>query len=368
MTLHAESRMFLTLLVLLPLIWWQWASRRQRSAVQFSTLEHLRVQGRTWAVRARYLVPFLRTLAVGLLIFCMARPQKGDEETRIITEGIAIQLLIDRSGSMLAEDFQIEGRRVNRLVAVKDVATNFVVGKPEADLPGRPDDLVGMISFAGYADSVCPLTLDHAYLVETLKQTEIVDARKFRDEDGTAIGDAIALAVLRMRDLAKRRAALDANRVKSKVLVLLTDGEQNAGELTPKQAARLAAEEEIKIYTIGMGSQGMALYPAVDPFTGAKRYVRQPSNLDETTLKMIAEETGGEYFRATDTDSLRLIYARIDELERTETEEKKYLQHAELSTQAVRFGEWTVPPLLLVVLGLLAVEVLLANTRFRKLP
>jgi Ca-activated chloride channel family protein len=368
MTLHPDSRMFLTLLVLLPLIWWQWFARRQRNAVQFSTLAHLRTQGRTWAVRARGVVPLLRTLAVGLLIFCMARPQKGDEETRIIAEGIAIQLLIDRSGSMLAEDFQIQDRRVNRLEAVKDVATNFVVGKPEADLPGRPNDLIGMISFAGYADSVCPLTLDHAYLVETLKQTEIVDARKYRDEDGTAIGDAMALAVLRMRDLSKRRAALDANRVKSKVLVLLTDGEQNVGDLTPKQAAQLAAEEGIKVYTIGMGSQVMALYPTMDPFTGAKRYVRQPSNLDEETLKMIAKETDGEYFRATDTDSLREIYARIDELERTETEEKKYLQHAELSTQVVRFGRWTVPPLLLVVLGLLALELVLAHTRFRKIP
>jgi len=365
--------MFLTLLVLLPLVGWRWSRRKRRTAIRFSTLGPLRAAGTTWAVRARYVVPGLRMLAVGLLIVCLARPQKGDEETRIFSEGIAIQLLVDRSSSMLAEDFSIEGERVNRLEAVKAVAASFVLGDAKSDLPGRPNDLVGMIAFAGFADSFCPLTLDHAYVAETLAQTEIVDPAN-RDEDGTAIGDALALAVLRMRDLAKHREAMQLNRVKSKVMVLLTDGEQTRGDLTPEKGAELAKAEDIRVYTIGVGTRGMAPMPSVDLF-GRKRMVPTPVSIDEETLKRVAQITGGEYFRATDTDSLRRIYARIDELEKTETEEKRYLQTAELATQAVTLDvSWlpgwlrTTPPLLLVVLGLLAIEVVLANTRFRRIP
>lgn len=365
--------MFLTLLLLLPLIAWRRSRRMQRSAIRFSTLAPLRQAGATWAVRARHIVPALRMLAVGLLIICLARPQKGDEETRIFSEGIAIQLLIDRSSSMLAEDFSLDGKRVNRLEAVKAVATNFVLGDKEADLLGRPNDLIGMIAFAGYADSFCPLTLDHAYVAETLAQTQIVDTQN-REEDGTAIGDAIALGVLRMRDLAKQREAMLLNRVRSKVIVLLTDGEQTRGDLLPEKGAELAKAEGIKIYAIGVGTRGMAPMPSVDLF-GQKRMVPTPVSIDEETLKSVAQTTGGEYFRATDTDSLRRIYARIDELEKVETEEKRYLQTAELATQAVMYDiawlpSWlrTTPPLLLVVLSLLALEVILANTRFRKIP
>ncbi|HRX84925.1 MAG TPA: VWA domain-containing protein [Phycisphaerae bacterium] len=375
-TLHGAfgRPIFLTLLLILPLIWWIQARRRQRSAIRFSTLAPLRKAGTTWAVRGRHIVPILRTLAIVLLIICLARPQKGDEETRIYSEGIAIQLLVDRSSSMLAEDFTLDGKRVNRLEAVKAVADNFVLGDDDADLPGRPDDLVGMIAFAGYADSFCPLTLDHAYLADTLAQTKIVEQGN-RDEDGTAIGDAIALAVLRMRDLTKHREALQANRVKSKVLVLLTDGEQTRGDLTPEKGAELAKTEGIKIYTIGVGTRGMAPMPWQNPFTGRMELKPMPVSIDEDTLKRVAEATGGEYFRATDTDSLRKIYKRIDELEKTKTEEKRYLQTAELATQAVEFDipglpRWlrTTPPLLLVVLGLLGLEIVLANTRFRKIP
>jgi len=367
--------MFLTLLVLLPLIGWRWSRRRHRSAIRFSTLAPLRTAGRTWAVGARHLVPALRFLAVALLIICLARPQKGDEETRIFSEGIAIQMLVDRSSSMLAQDFILNGQRVNRLDAVKAVALSFVLGDKKADLPGRPDDLVGMIAFAAYADSFCPLTLDHAYLAETLEQVRIVQPEEGRDEDGTAIGDALALAVLRMRDLTREREALSLNRVKSKVLVLLTDGEQTRGDLSPEKGAELAAAEGIKVYTIGVGTRGMAPMPRQNPFTGQVELVQTPVSIDEETLKRVAQLTGGEYFRATDTESLRKIYARIDELEKTETEEKRYLQTAELATQSVTLDvPWlprllrTTPPLLLVVLGLLVFEIVLANTRFRKIP
>ncbi len=366
--------MFLTLLAVLPLVGWRWSRRTQRSAIRFSTLAPLRRAGTSWAVRARHVVPVLRMLAVALLVICLARPQKGDEETRVVSEGIAIQLLVDRSSSMLAEDFSLEGKRVNRLEAIKAVATNFVLGNKDADLPGRPDDLVGMIAFAGYADSFCPLTLDHAYVADTLAQTKIVETGN-RDEDGTAIGDALALAVLRMRDLTKHREAMKLNRIRSKVLVLLTDGEQTRGDLSPEKGAELAKAEGIKIYTIGVGTRGMAPMPQTNPFTGRIELRPTPVSIDEDTLKRVAAATGGEYFRATDTDSLRNIYKRIDELEKTKTEEKRYLQTAELATQTVVLDiawlpRWlrTTPPLLLVVLALLALEIVLVNTRFRKIP
>lgn len=366
--------MFLTLLAVLPLVWWWNARRKHPAAIRFSTLAPLRRAGTTWAVRGRHVVPVLRTLAVALLIVCLAQPQKGDEETRIYSEGIAIQLLVDRSSSMLAEDFTLHNQRVNRLEAVKAVATNFVLGNDDADLPGRPDDLIGMIAFAGYADSFCPLTLDHAYLADTLAQTKIVEQGN-RDEDGTAIGDALALAVLRMRDLTKHRDAMQANRVKSKVLVLLTDGEQTRGDLSPEKGAELAKAEGIKIYTIGVGTRGMAPMPQVDPFTGRTKLYPTPVSIDEDTLKRVAAATGGEYFRATDTDSLRQIYKRIDELEKTATEEKRYLQTVELATTSVELeASWLphwlrhTPPLLLVVIAFLVLEVVLANTRFRKIP
>ena len=359
------SIMFLTLLVLLPLIWWRWFDRRRQAAVRFSSVELLKRDRPTWAVRARHIIPVLRTLAVGLLIVAMARPQKGDEETEIITEGIAIQMLVDRSSSMLAEDFQLNGKRVNRLTAVKSVAREFVKGNRRDNLKGRPNDLIGMIAFAGYADSICPTTLDHDHLIHVLDQVAIAEGRA---EDGTAIGDAIALGVERMRALDTRRKAAHANRVKSKVLVLLTDGEQTTGDLTPKQGAELAKALGVKVYTIGVGTEGMAPMP-VD-FLGQRVLQPTPVSIDEETLKMVAKLTGGEYFRAKDTQSLRRIYARIDELERTDTQEKRYLQYVELATTPVRIGsaEWTCPPILVMVIVLLALEVVLANTKFRRLP
>lgn len=367
MSFHENGLIFLTLFALVPLIWWRWLRSGRHAAIRFSTVSNLRRGGMTWAVRARHIIPVLRTLAVVLLIVCLARPQKGDEETRIVSEGIAIQLLVDRSSSMLAEDFQLDGKRANRLEVVKSVATEFVLGDEKEGLGGRPDDLVGMIAFAGFADSICPLTLDHAYLASTLSEVQIVDPNN-REEDGTAIGDAIALGVLRMQDLQKRRDALEANRVKSKVLVLLTDGQQTRGDLSPEQGAELAKAEGIKVYTIGVGTRGMAPMPVMDPFTGRVVLSPQPVNIDEAALKKVADVSGGEYFRATDTESLKRIYARIDELEKTQTEEKRYLQHAEMATQSVRINGIWYPPLLLVVLALLAAEILLVNTRFRKIP
>lgn len=357
----------LVLLVLLVPVWWRWVRRQPHAAVRFSSLAWLRRQGGGRRVKMRLVVPMLRSLAVGLLVVCLARPQKPNQETRIYSEGIAIQMLVDRSSSMMAMDFSIEGRQVNRLAAVKKVFKEFVLGGE--DLEGRPDDLVGMIAFAGYADSKCPLTLDHAFLVETLDQTEIVSPEEGREEDGTAIGDAIALSVERLADLDRRRETASARTIKSKIMILLTDGENNRGDFTPEKAAELAASQGIKIYTIGAGTTGFAPVPMRDPF-GTLVMRPQRVSIDEETLKRIASITGGRYWRATDTESLREIYAEIGELEKTKTEEKRYFQYAELATESVRMGGRgvTLPPVLAVAAALLALEVLLVNTRFRKVP
>ncbi len=357
-----QNPWMLVLLGLLPLIWWRWVVRSPHAAVRFSTLGWLKQQGRGLRVRSRHVIPLLRTLAVGLLVVCVAGPRKGNEETRIYSEGIAIQLVVDRSSSMLAMDFTIEGRPVDRLAAVKKVIREFILGSDELD--GRPDDLIGMVSFAGFADSNCPLTLDHAYLLETLEHVQIVEERS---EDGTAIGDAIAVAVERLRDLDRRKDVLEANRVKSKVIILLTDGENNVGDLLPHKAAEMAKAFDIKIHTIGAGTTGTALIPVVDVF-GLKRMHPQPVTVDEETLKRVASITDGRFWRATDTNSLREIYADIDKLEKTETEEKRYMQYSEMATEPVEWGGWRWPALLSVVFGLLAAEVLVANTVLRKVP
>lgn len=352
----------LSLLVLLPLIWWRWLVRQPHSAVRFSSISWLKHQGGSFRVKSRHILPMLRTMSVGLLIVCLARPQKGNEETRIFSEGVAIQMVVDRSSSMQAMDFNVGGRPVDRLTAVKKVFEEFVMG--DEGLGGRPDDLIGMVTFAGYADGQCPLTLDHAYLVSTLSQIEIVGERS---EDGTAIGDAIALAVLRLGDLDRKRGVLEANKIKSKIIILLTDGESNRGEIPPAKAAELAATDGIKIYTIGAGTTGIAQIPVPGPF-GDTVLQRIRVTVDEETLKQIASTTGGRFWRATDTDSLREIYAEIDLLEKTETEEKRYMQYAEIATEGLDLGWVNVPPILVIVLIAVALEILLANTRFRKIP
>jgi Ca-activated chloride channel family protein len=361
-----EAPLFLVLAGLVPLVWWRWLRRSRHAALRFSSVAPVRRLGGTVRTRLRHSVPVMRSLAILLLAICLARPQAHDEQTRIFSEGIAIQLLVDRSGSMQAMDFTVNGEPVDRLTAVKGVVQDFVRGDDR--LEGRGDDLIGMIVFAGFADSRCPLTLDHAYLLDTLDETEIVDAQtEGRDEDGTAIGEAMALGVEKLRDMERRRSRLDADPVKGKIMVLLTDGENNRGDIAPRKAAQIAAAYDIRIYTIGAGTKGMAPVPALD-FLG-RRILRQvPVNIDEETLRDIASITGGQYFRATDTNSLREIYAEIDKLERTKIEEKRYRQTKELATAGVRLGPLPLPSPLLLVFIILGLEVLVANTVFRRIP
>jgi Ca-activated chloride channel family protein len=345
------------LLLLVPLVVLALlAIRRQRSvAILFSDVSLLRSLPKTIALRTKRLMPWLRVLGLVLVIAALARPQQGKEEFRVRTEGIAIQMCIDRSGSMQAMDFRLDGERVNRLTAVKDVFRDFVAG--EDDLPGRPDDLIGIIEFGGYADAKCPLTLDHGALLQVLDQVEIpkpvrdrqgrIINRTLLDEEmNTAIGDAVVLAVDRLKE----------SKAKSKVLILLSDGKNTAGVTEPAEAAETAKTFGIKIYSIGVGSTGLAPFPDTDAF--GREFLRPvPVELDEKTLNMLAKTTGGRYFHAENTEALTNVYAEIDQLEKTMSEGRLYTEYRELYQYAMFPG-----------LGLILLEIVLVCTRFRSLP
>lgn len=350
-------------LLLMPLVLLAWLPmlRRRRPTITHAAGAELAAAGASWVSRFRWLPPLLRMLGLAVLVVCIARPIKANERSRVFVEGIAIQSVVDRSGSMAALDFTLEAGRVDRLTAVKKVLTDFIEG--DGDLPGRPDDLVGLITFAKFADTVSPLTLDHAHVADAIDGVRIATDRS---EDGTAIGDAIALAVERLREL-DDRADENGRRIKSRVIVLLTDGENNAGDIDPETAAEIAGAFDVRIYTIGVGSDGVAPMPARDPF-GRQVMMRQRVSIDEDTLTRVAEATGGRYFRATDTDSLRDIYASIDELEKTTTEQRRYRLYRDLAVSSLDLGPLTVPPLLLLAIGLLGLEQLLVHTRFRTTP
>ena len=346
----------LLLLLMLPFVaWWMWRSRT-RTTVEFSSVRFVDEMHPTWRQRFSWLPPALTLLTMGLLIVCLAGPRESRQETVSETEGIAIQLVVDRSGSMQALDFQIGGSPVDRLTAIKDVAGRFVIG--EGELSGRFNDLVGLVTFAGVADGMTPPTLDHPFLVAQLRETQIV---KRRSEDGTAIGDAVGLAV-------EKLAALDKSQrrpIKSKIVILLTDGENNSGDLEPMQAADLAKMLGVKVYTIGVGTRGMAPFPVVDMF-GRTRYQRTEVNIDEDTLTKIADTTEGKYFRATDTKSLENIYSEIDKLEKSKVEERQYVDYRELAVQPIRYGAMRLPPVAVWAMASLGLQLILTHTVFRE--
>ena len=360
---HDPSVWLLLLLVALPLLWWRWSRPRTTRSIAFSSIAPLEALGRSWRVRLRWLVPALRSAVLIILIVCLARPQRANERTRIFSEGVAIQLVLDRSGSMRAMDFQLDGRTATRLEAVARVVRDFVLGS--GDLPGRPDDLIGLITFASFADSVCPLTLDHAHLARTVDATRVATQE---EGAGTAIGDALALGVERMRGLDERRD-LARQPIKSRVMILLSDGASGEGEIDPLTAADMAAAFGIRVYTIGAGSdEALVPMPTTDPFSGRQVIQRVRVSIDEETLQEIANRTGGQYFRATDSDSLERVYARIDELERTEIEQRRYLDAKELAVEPVTLAGSRVPPLLAFGFIVLVIEQFLRNTVFRRHP
>lgn len=353
---HAASAWFLLLLLLVPLLVWRLLSSRKKSAVSFSATGWLKGMTPTWKQRFRWLPMAIRVAVLALLIVALARPQEGRKQTVVESEGIAIEMVVDRSGSMQAMDFTVDGQPVDRLTAVKDVARKFISGGDE--LNGRPSDLIGLVTFAKHADGIAPPTLDHPYTIAQLDRTEIAMGR---NEDGTAIGDALGLAVEKLSSLGEG----DQKKMKSKVVILLTDGENNSGDVDPIVAAELAETMGVKVYTIGVGTKGRAPVPVVDPFTGRQTLQYAQVNIDEDTLKKIAEATGGKYFRATDTASLEKIYEEIDQLEKSQVEAKHFVDYRELAIEPIHAGFVSVPPLVLIAFWLLVIQLVLSNTVFR---
>lgn len=352
-----HSPWFLLLLLLLPWVAWRLFRPRRLSAVAFSSVSFAQSLPPTLRQRFLWLPNGLLLLSLTMLILGLARPREGRQQSVVDSQGIAIQLVVDISGSMQAMDFQIDGQHVDRLTAIKSVAGRFVSGG--SGLAGRFNDLVGLVTFAGFADGITPPTLDHAFLVANLNSVQIVNER---NEDGTAIGDAIALAVEKMNSLDERRQ----EKIESKVIILLTDGENTAGQLKPLEGAEIAQKLGIKIYAIGVGTQGLAPFPVIDPFTG-RRVVRQMQvQIDEVTLTKVAEATGGKYFRATDTDSLTKIYQEIDQLEKSEVKSNHFVDYLELAVQPFPWRGWRFLPLLTMVFACLLVRTALRQTWLRE--
>jgi Ca-activated chloride channel family protein len=348
-------RAFLILLALPFLIWLSHRGRRT-GTLRFSSVQNARRVKQSWRIRLRHLPLVLRIIVLVLLTVGLARPQEGKEEVRELSEGIAIEMVVDRSGSM-GQEMVYEKARVSRLDVVKEVFKEFILGNGK-DLKGRPNDLIGMITFARYADTVCPLTLSHGALDRFIENVQVV---KRKSEDGTAIGDGLALAAARLKtaekELKKRGAPEDDQEdytIKSKVIILLTDGQNNAGKRTPMEAARLAKEWGIKVYTIGIGGD-QSLMTIRTPLGNYK--LPGGPGVEEKTLKAIAKETGGVYRRATTADRLRDIYKEIDEMERTEIESIRYMDYSEHFT-----------PFLVGALVVLFLEQFLLSTIFRRIP
>ena len=267
-----------------------WISHKKEkpSAIRFSYVEILSSLTPSWKLNLKDSPFFLRLTAISLFLLALAGPRSVLEKQLHQSEGIDIVLAIDASGSMAGEDFKIDGRRINRLTVVKRAVEDFI--------EARPHDRMGLVAFGAYAYTVCPLTMDHDWLLTNLKRVELGSI-----EDGTAIGSGILSSVNRLKN----------SHAKSKVIILLTDGINNVGKVAPLAAARVAENLKIKIYTIGAGSKGYVPFPVQD-FLGRGVYQNVLIDLDEKTLTQVAEITKGKYFRATDTESLQNIYKEID--------------------------------------------------------
>ncbi len=325
--------------LLVPLIYF--LAARLPSSITYSSLLLPDSAPRSLRVRLVLLPPLLLALAAMAMAVALAGPRTGDSTTQIKRDGIAIIMAIDRSGSMDARDFVEDDFSVSRLDALKGVFREFVEGGDAGK--GRPNDLVGIVAFGTFADGVCPLTLDHGNLLNILDDLEVA---KERSEGATAIGEGLGLAVERLRE----------HPAASKVIILLSDGVNNAGELDPMQAAELAAGHNIQVYTIAAGSSGYAPIP-VQTRDGRTRLMRQMMEVDEETLKAIAERTGGRYFNAQDAQGLAASYRQIDELERTEITEIRYQQYRE------HYALFVALSLLLMLFA-----TLLSSTYLRRLP
>lgn len=319
---------FYLLLLLLPLVaWYIWRQKKAGASIQFSSDMGFAKIPKSWKYYFRHSVFIFQTLSLSMLIVAMARPQSSNSWQNVTTEGIDIVIALDISSSMLAMDFQ-----PNRLEAAKDVATQFI--------SGRSNDKIGLVVFSGESFTQCPLTTDHATVINLFKNIE-----SGMIEDGTAIGNGLATAVSRL----KESTAI------SKVVILLTDGENNRGEIAPVTAAELAKTFGIRVYTIGVGTIGTAPYPMQTPFGVQVRDVEV--KIDEVTLQKIASTTDGKYFRATNNNKLAEIYTEIDKLEKSKIDVKEYSKKEE------EYLKYALAGALLLVLSLI-----LKTTIFRNIP
>ncbi|MBF0343813.1 MAG: VWA domain-containing protein [Nitrospirae bacterium] len=307
--------------------------KRSLPAVRFSSVALVKDLGGTFRTWASKNLVLLRLATITLLLIGLARPLSVLEESKEHTEGIDIALAIDLSTSMLAEDFAKNGSHENRLDAVKEVVREFI--------SARTSDRIALVEFAGVPYMASPLTADYSYLLNVLERARIGSI-----QDGTAIGSALAMATTRLKD----------TKAKSKLVILLTDGRNNMGSVSPLTAAQAAAALNIKVYAIGAGAKGPVPYPVKDPF-GSIVYRPVQIDLDDELLTEIATMTGGKYFRATDFNSLKDIYKEIDKLEKTPFEEKRFYQYKEL----FRY-------FLVAAMALILLEVVLANTFLRRMP
>ena len=328
--MHFASPYYLWLLTLLvPMIgYYVWRALQGGASIQISSIAGVVRAPRTVRYYLRHLPFVLRAAAFALLVVALARPQDIEQNVRSNTEGIDIMLAIDVSGSMLARDF-----KPDRITAAKEVAGSFI-----AD---RYGDRIGLVAFAGEAFTQSPLTTDQSTL-----QTLLARIRSGLIEDGTAIGNGLATAINRLRE----------SEAKSKVIILLTDGVNNRGEIAPMTAAEIAKAQGIRVYTIGVGTEGMAPYPAID-MGGNLIFVNQKVEIDEKVLKAISDMTGGRYFRATDKDKLKAVYDEINQLEKSKVEVTEHISYHEL------FLVWA-----LAALGLLLAEFLLSNLVLKRIP
>lgn len=305
---------------------------KQQTTISYSSIGILQTLRSAQVDFLSALPLILRLLAVTLLVMALARPQEGHKSTEILSVGVDIMLALDTSGSMQALDFIKDEKRDTRLAMVKDVVSQFI--------ENRPNDRMGMVVFGSEAYTQCPLTLDQGILQSFLSKLEIGMAG-----DSTAIGSAIGIAVKRLKDL----------KSDSKLIILLTDGRNNAGNLPPLQAAQTAKAFGIKIHTIAVGTHGKAPFLVNSIF--GQRYVYQQVDIDEDTLKEIAKLTGGQYFRATDLESLKAIYEQIDQMEKSEV---KVIDHSEYTEL---FHYFLIPGMFLLLL-----ETVLSNTVLRRIP
>lgn len=331
--------LFLLAILLAPLVYFFAISLS--SYLRYSSLELPNRAPSSLRVSLATAPAWLLALTTVSLAIALAGPRVGDQTTRIQREGIAMMMALDHSGSMNARDFVANDQSVSRLDALKQVFRSFVLGGEAGK--GRVDDLIGVVVFGTYADSVCPLTLDHTNLLQILDQVEVAQERS---ESATAIGEGLGLAVERLLE----------SQAHSRILILLTDGVNNAGEIAPLEAAELAARYGIKVYTIGAGRSGYAPVPVMG--ADGRQYLRRALvEMDEATLKAIAQKTGGRYFHAEDAKALADVYREIDQLERTKIAEIRYLTYRDYY-----------PYFVLLALVLIGFASLISATVLRRLP